>query len=98
MKVITPEKIHDNFAILLEITDAELAFIEEDPTRIYNASVMQDLMKSCGKNAHIVQLTLTDGLSIAFYVYKLLNIYESVSWINEGGKFFIRRNATALLN
>ena len=98
MKVMTKNELFEDFALILEITDAELNFIEEEPTRLYNLELMQSLMKSQGANAHIVQLTINNGVSITPYIEKLLSNYNSVSWINRDNKFYIKRNVTALFN
>jgi hypothetical protein len=99
MKVITQDgEVRDNFAILLEITDAELAFIEEHPEEFMTLEMMIKLQASRGHNAHIVQLTVNDGLSITKYLSRLLGSYDSVSWFNREHKFHIRRNIGAFLN
>lgn len=99
MKMMTEEQMHSNFAIILELTDVELAFIEEEPTRIFtNPILMQELCRSKGTNAHIVNLTLDSKVSIIFYMNALLEKYQSVSWVNPDNKFYIRRNLTPLLN
>jgi hypothetical protein len=98
MRVITKEQIFDDFAIILELSDAELAFIEEDVNRLKNMHVMAELMKSRGTNAHVVQITLNSEVPIKEYIERLLCLYSSVSWVTRENKFHIRRNCTALLN
>ncbi len=98
MKVMTKDRVYSDFARILDSTDAELLFIEEEPQRLYNLELMQDLMKSKGHNAHIIQLSLGGSIRINDYIDKLLLNYDSVSWINREHKFHIRRNSTALFN
>ena len=99
MKAITPDGvIHGNFGMLLEITDAELSFIEEHPERLLTLEVMMQLMKSTGHNAHIISLTLTDEFNISRYMKLLLTQYDSVSWFNREHVFHIKRNVSALMN
>jgi hypothetical protein len=98
MRVITKEQIFNDFAVILELTDAEIAFIEEDPLRLNNMLTMVGLMKSKGTNAHVIQLTLCDEIPIKLYIERLLEVYSSVSWVTRENKFHIRRNVTALFN
>ena len=92
MKVITADKvIQDNFAMLLEITDEQLEEIRNSPSRLASLDYMQELMKSKGNNAHILQLTINDGYSIIDYLEVLFKKYDSVSWFNREHKFHIRR-------
>lgn len=95
---MTETQVFNDFAIILELTDAELQFIEEEPMRLYHLQVMQDLMKSKGTNAHIIQLTINNSIKISPYVEMLLKNYTTVSWINRENVFHIKRNITALLN
>ena len=90
MKVITQDKkLLDNFAMMLELTDEELQFIKENPDKFLTMEVMQKLMLSKGNNAHIVQLTLDENISIRFYAAFLLSKYKTVSWFNREHKFSI---------
>lgn len=98
MKMITENSIFSDFAIILEITDAQLNFIEEEPSRFFNTDVILEFMKSKGTNAHIIQLTLMKDINIKYYLDILLNKYSSVSWINPDKKFFIKRNLIPLFN
>lgn len=94
MKVVTQDSIlHETFAIVLEITDEELKYISDDPSRFLTLDfdLMKRLMASKGNNAHIIQLTLAKGKRIIKYVTKLLEVYDSVSWFNPDNKFYIKR-------
>ena len=94
MKVITKDTmLHDNFAMILEMTDVELAYIQEHPDKFLGLDLefMRKLMTSKGNNAHIVQITLCEDLPITFFAQELLSKYDSVSWFNREHKFQIRR-------
>ena len=93
MKVISADddKIHSNFAMILELTDVELAFIQEHRDQFYTIEWMGRLQKSKGNNAHIISLTLEDDVSIYKYITQLLDKYDSVSWYNREDGFHIRR-------
>jgi len=93
MKVISADdnRIHDNFAMYLELTDIELAFIQEQPAQFFTIEWVTKLMKSKGNNAHIMQLTLNDDVSINKYVSSLLEKYDSVSWYNREHEFHIKK-------
>ncbi len=98
MKMMTKDMIHEDFSVILELTDAEVCFIEEQPVRILDPAIMMNLTKSKGTNAHIITLKLVNRVNIVSYIDMLLGIYSSVSWVNPDGKFFIRRNLTSLFN
>ena len=93
MKVITNDnRIEDNFALLLELNDLELAMVENDFCNICSIDNMQRFMKSKGNHAHIVRITIHDEANIRKGVETLLKCYDSVSWYNPDHKFHIRRS------
>ena len=90
MKVITKDKqLQDDFAILLELTDEDVANIKKDPQQILTLDKMQQFVQSKGNNAHIIQLTLQTDISIRLYTSFLLSRYKTVSWFNREHKFYI---------
>lgn len=94
MKVITEEEIFNDFAFILEITDDQLDAILNDPARLVaDRQLMVEMIQTKGNNAHILQLTIKDTkINILKYVNLLLKVYDSVSWLNNDGKFHIKRN------
>ena len=92
MKVITPDnQVIDDFAILLEITDETLKKIQDNPETIKKQDFMVMAVQEHGMNCHIVQITLNHEVNIMFQIHKLLDRYETVSWVNPTGKFSIKR-------
>ena len=90
MKVITKDRqIQNDFAILLELTDTDIALIKNDPQQILTLDKMQKFVESKGDNAHIIQLTLSENISIRTYAAFLLSKYKTVSWFNREHKFYI---------
>ena len=91
MRCITKEQVFDDFALLIEITDEQLALIEKHPEYIKSNSVlMAQMVNAKGNNAHILQLTLNSLVLIRQYMKELILRYDSVSWVRDG-KFFIKR-------
>ena len=93
MKVITQDsQLLNNFAMILELTDVELAYIEEHGIGAFTIESMQRFMKSKGNNAHIMQLTINDVQGfIQTNMQVLLTKYDTVSWFNPKYEFYIRR-------
>jgi hypothetical protein len=92
MKVITKDGVvQDNFALLLELTDIELAFIQEHRDQFFTTEWMAKLQKSKGNNAHIISLNIEDDVRVMKYLITLLDKYDSVSWYNRDHEFHIRR-------
>jgi len=93
MKAVLADKsVQDTFALLLEITDLQLAYIQEHPEQLLKIDLMQALMNTKGNNAHIVNLTLnSDDATVLDTIKALLNRYDSVSWYNRDHRFYIRR-------
>ena len=93
MKIFNMEnhELLNNFNMILELTDIELAFIQEHRDQFYTIEWMTKLQQSKGNNAHIIQLTLNDDVSIQKAIDRLLKQYDSVSWYNRDDKFHIRR-------
>ena len=92
MKVITPDnQVIEDFAILLEITDETLKKIQDNPESINKQEFMLGAIQEKGNNCHIIQITLNHGVNIMFQIHKLLDRYETVSWVNPTGKFSIKR-------
>ena len=52
---------------------------------------MKKLVIEKGNNAHILQLTLHNQIMIIGQVNKLLDKYDSVSWVNRDTEFHIKR-------
>ena len=93
MKVITEDKVYDNFAFIIEITDEQLKQIETDPKRItYDKELMTQMVQTNANNAHVLQLTLRmSSIRLIGYINKLLETYDSVSWVDNDNKFHIKR-------
>ena len=91
MKVLTEDKVHDDFAVIVELTDEELAILENDPALVEDKVLMTKLIQSKGSNAHILQLTLKNPFWTTIRHFStLFTQYKSISWVREG-KFYIRR-------
>jgi len=91
MRVITETEVFNDFAMIVEITDLQLAMIAENPSRVETDLVlMKTLIQERGNNAHVIQLTLRSPNSILNHMTRLLKYYDSVSWLHEG-RFNIRR-------
>ena len=93
MKVITEDKVYDNFAFIIEITDEQLKQIETDPKRItYDKELMTQMVQTNANNAHVLQLTLCmSSIRLIVHINKLLETYDSVSWVDNDNKFHIKR-------
>ena len=93
MKVITEDKVYDNFAFIIEITDEQLKQIETDPKRItYDKELMTQMVQTNANNAHVLQLTLRmSSIRLIVHINKLLETYDSVSWVDNDNKFHIKR-------
>ena len=93
MKVISNDnRIENNFAMYLELTDEQLMFVQETGIKNISVDEMLGLMASTGNNAHIIQLVLTDNDIRMKKNYEiLLKVYDTVSWFNREYKFNIRR-------
>ena len=93
MKVISNDnRIENNFAMFLELTDKQLMFVQETGIKNVNVEKMLELMASNGNNAHIIQLVLTDNdIRMKKNYETLLKIYDTVSWFNREDTFNIRR-------
>ena len=99
MKVITNDnRIEDNFAMYLELTDKEIMFVQERGIKNVTTDEMLALMQSQGNNAHIVSLRLCDEVKMMKNVECLLKVYDTVSWYNREFKFHIRRSACHFLH
>ena len=92
MKVMLEDKrLLPNFAWILEATDEQVDVLLKEPQRInFDLELVMAMMKAKGNNAHILQLTLTDPVSIFGYIDELFKKYDSVSWVHED-KFHIKR-------
>jgi len=49
-----------------------------------------------GNNAHIIQLMLGSKVNVRAYVKKLLQYYDTVSWVNREKQFHIVRRELCL--
>ena len=92
MKIMLQDKtLRDNFAMIFEITDVQVAYIQEHPEVMLTIDYVMKAMAEKGNNAHIAQLTLNDKVAIVHYAQELLKRYDSVSWFNREHKFHIMR-------
>jgi hypothetical protein len=89
MKVVTSREIHDDFALLAEISDEQLKELEQDPFKTRDMAFMGHMVASKGDNAHIIMLHLKKLYRINLYADQLLSQFKTVSWVHKG-KLYIR--------
>jgi hypothetical protein len=82
-----------DFAQLICIGDEALKKIANSPLLINDAGFIMKLLDNDGNNAVIVRLELRNKHDIIFYADKLLERFDSVSWVHKE-RLFTRRRKT----
>jgi hypothetical protein len=90
MIIVTESGIHDDFAQVLCVDSDDIDKISENVCLIHNSGFIMGLLDKKGDHALIVRLELKSRHSVVKHIEKLLQRFDSVSWVRDD-KFYTRR-------